>query len=344
VIAPAPNEAAQLAFLANIQRILEEGRFTATYKFALLIALTDLAVERGDDSGAALDVPLVAIAEKFVEMYWGHTRPFAGAVLQQNTGANIALLNLLATIQRVATTLAEARRRTDWPTLLRQVAQLVRTMPLFKLQALRGDARLVFLYEERVEDRSIRLLPGVVYCLRRFSGLIRTLARNAWLDEIRSFAANRHYVAESHSLPEFLFGTDRIALDQVREVLHPLQGGCCFYCGEPMHHGSHVDHFVPFALYPAHLAHNFVLAHAGCNGDKSSLLADLPHLDSWVERNIRYGDEIAGHLKGSRIAVDGDSATGIARWAYKRAERSEALLWSSRGVTRPFPRGMALPF
>ncbi len=111
-----------------------------------------------------------------------------------------------------------------------------------------------------------------------------------------------------------------------------------------MHHGSHVDHFVPFALYPAHLAHNFVLAHAGCNGDKSSLLADLPHLDSWIERNVRYGDEIAGYLQNSRIAVDGDSTTGIARWAYERAARSEALLWSGRGVTRPFPRGMALPF
>ena len=42
---PIPSEATQLGFLADVQRVLEEGRFTATYKFALLIALTDLAVE-----------------------------------------------------------------------------------------------------------------------------------------------------------------------------------------------------------------------------------------------------------------------------------------------------------
>ena len=81
--------------------------------------------------------------------------------------------------------------------MVRKVAQLVRVMPLFKLQALRGDTRLVFLYEERVEDGAIVLLPGVAYCLRRFSGLVRTLARNAWIDEVRAFAANRQYVAES---------------------------------------------------------------------------------------------------------------------------------------------------
>ena len=109
-------------------------------------------------------------------------------------------------------------------------------------------------------------------------------------------------------------------------------------------HGSHVDHFVPFALYPADLAHNFVLAHASCNGDKSSLLADLPHLDSWVERNERYGDEITGLLRESRIAVDRDSATGIARWAYHRVASPAAILWTGRGVTRPFPTDAVLPF
>jgi len=101
---------------------------------------------------------------------------------------------------------------------------------------------------------------------------------------------------------------------------------------------------VPFALYPANLAHNLVLAHASCNGDKSSLLADLPHLDAWVERNENHGDEIAGQLRETGIAVDRDSTTGIARWAYQRAASSEALLWSGRGVTRPFPKGAALPF
>ena len=46
---PAPTPSAQVAFLRELQRLLDEGQFTATYKFALLLALADLAVERGDE-------------------------------------------------------------------------------------------------------------------------------------------------------------------------------------------------------------------------------------------------------------------------------------------------------
>lgn len=338
-----PTDAAQLAFLANVQRILEEGRFTATYKFALLIALVEIAVEHGDDCGAEMAVPLVAIGEKFVEMYWAHTRPFAGGVLRQNSHANIALLDHLSRLQAAAPTLAIARRHPDWPALVRTATRQVREMPLMKLQALKGSARLVFLYEEHVEAGSIRLLPGVAYCLRRFAGLIRSLARNAWTDEIRSFAANQYLIGSTESLPEFLFGSDRVPLDAVRTLLDPLQGGCCFYCRERLHGGVHVDHFVPFVLYPANLAHNFVLAHASCNGDKASLLADLPHLDAWVARNERFGDAIAEGLATGPVHVDRASATGVARWAYRRAASSRALLWARRGVTRAFPDGATLP-
>lgn len=47
---PTPEE--QVRFLRNVQRLLAEGQFTASYKFALVHALADLAVLRGDDTGA----------------------------------------------------------------------------------------------------------------------------------------------------------------------------------------------------------------------------------------------------------------------------------------------------
>jgi hypothetical protein len=40
--APTPEE--QVQFLRNVQRLLAEGLFTASYKFALVHALADLAV------------------------------------------------------------------------------------------------------------------------------------------------------------------------------------------------------------------------------------------------------------------------------------------------------------
>ena len=68
----APSHADQIDFLARVQKILDEGQFVATYKFALLIALIEIAIERGDDSGAPLDLKIDWIAEKFIELYWGH--------------------------------------------------------------------------------------------------------------------------------------------------------------------------------------------------------------------------------------------------------------------------------
>ena len=49
---PAADE--QIRFLVNLQRLLDEGLFVASYKFALLLALADLSVEYGDDTGAPL--------------------------------------------------------------------------------------------------------------------------------------------------------------------------------------------------------------------------------------------------------------------------------------------------
>lgn len=80
----------ELTFLRKLQRLLDEGEFTATYKLALLNALADLSVERSPAPDGSLHLPLTAIAEKFIEYYWPQVKPFravagAPAVLRQNT-------------------------------------------------------------------------------------------------------------------------------------------------------------------------------------------------------------------------------------------------------------------
>ena len=182
---PVPADADQLDFLARVQKILDEGQFVATYKFALLIALIEIAVERGRDTGDALDVPLDWIAEKFIELYWGHTREFQGTVLRQNTGTNIAVLGRIERLQAHTMSLADARRARQWPAAVRDVGRIVRQMPLFRLQLLRGGQREAFLFDEEVVDGAIRLKPGVAYCLRKFSTLLGSLARHGWLREVR---------------------------------------------------------------------------------------------------------------------------------------------------------------
>jgi len=70
---PPPEE--RLAFLRTLQRVLKEGDFTATYKFALLQALLDIAVESRIRNDAELQVSYRQLAERFVEYYWGTPSP-----------------------------------------------------------------------------------------------------------------------------------------------------------------------------------------------------------------------------------------------------------------------------
>ena len=79
---PPPSAEQQLVFLAKIQRLFAEGDFTATYKFALLIALADLAVEMGADDGAELNLSVRQIAERLSNSTGGthpHTAPIGRA-------------------------------------------------------------------------------------------------------------------------------------------------------------------------------------------------------------------------------------------------------------------------
>lgn len=173
---PNPTPEEQVHFLRNIQRLLSEGLFVASYKFALIHALADLAVLKGDDSGAPLRIDTKEIAAKFVELYWQQCRPFTiggeptGLVLQQNTGRQAAIISEIAKSQEeFGSSLFRLKQVASdrWSKLISEVDQVVRTMPLWKLQTV-GDERLDFLYENLDRGNEVTLKPGVAYCFREF--------------------------------------------------------------------------------------------------------------------------------------------------------------------------------
>src|SRR5690242_4793754 len=150
---PVPTPEDQVQFLRNIQRLLAEGLFVASYKFALVHALADLAVLKGDDSGASLRIDTKEIAAKFVELYWRQSRPFvvgnqtSGLILLQNTGKQAAIISQIAKSQQESDgSLFRFKRSGRWSSLVADIDQVVRTMPLWKLQTM-GDERHEFLYE-----------------------------------------------------------------------------------------------------------------------------------------------------------------------------------------------------
>ena len=67
-----------IGFAEKVLELLDEGRYTATYKYAVLLALIDLCLEGTQASGAPPEmVTTRQLADKIVELYWPHTVPFA---------------------------------------------------------------------------------------------------------------------------------------------------------------------------------------------------------------------------------------------------------------------------
>jgi hypothetical protein len=181
----------------------------SAFKYALLMALVDLAVEDGDDSGAPLWIATRAIAESFIEYYWRQAVPYATSaaalVLRQNSDRQATVIRLIgAARQRYDRSLpAIMRNAAAWRDLVGAVAQVVREMPLWKLQRV-GREVLEFLYPNTGRGAHIELPPGIAYCFRQFHALVQDMVQAAWLRDVR--ALNTELLGESTDLREFLFG------------------------------------------------------------------------------------------------------------------------------------------
>lgn len=112
--------------------LLDEGQFVATYKFAVLLGLMDVCLERTSASGEApRTVSTAELAEKVIELYWPQVAPYepltAHPILRQNTGPHEAVIvSRVTRFRQQAGTEAtgvlskarngepEAYRRLDW--------------------------------------------------------------------------------------------------------------------------------------------------------------------------------------------------------------------------------------
>lgn len=335
---PPPSADQQLVFLAKLQRLFAEGDFTATYKFALLTALADLAVEHGRDDGASLTLSIRKIAERFISLYWRHTSPYGSgrygaspAVLSQNLGEQAAVLSAIGGFRKTTgiSSFVQAKTHQDFAGLVTGVAATVSAQPLKYLHNFGGGTDQ-FLYE-RNERGLVRMLPGVAYCLRRFYPLIQQLTRTEWIAHIKGNQRNHSILGDVDDLEDFLFSTSRQSLEAMGSALRKLDGDRCFYCDGKLG-AADVDHFVPFSLYRRDIAHNFVLAHPACNRSKSDALAAYAHLDRWLSRLDAQGSDIAQIGYDVGIPSAPDVICHVGRWAYEGAVGASAKAWRAPRV------------
>lgn len=328
-----PTAQEQLKFLKNIQLILQSGSFSSTYKFALLISLSRLAIEKGEDSGESLSLEYAEIAEKFIELYWKQAVPYTfndegQLILNQNNGKQAAIVNRIIELRQIYSSLGLLRRDSAvLSKLVKDVARTVKDMPVRYMQNINGQ-NFEFLYQFEQSKQRLTLLPQVMFCLRQFSEIIEELCQKRWIDYIRKNSSNAPILNQLPNLQQFMFEPSRNQLNAVANVLVELQDCKCFYCNKSMRKGSYaVDHFIPWSMYPSDTGHNFVLADSSCNSKKSNLLASDEFLHKWQERNEEHDLIIVDRISVLGFLTDKERSHKVAEWAYSQGKENNYLMW-----------------
>jgi len=330
-----PSAEEQLRFISGIQKILDEGSFVATYKFALLMALADFAVQSGLNGDDPEQLSTIDLAESFICLYWRQARPYShtqtedGMLLKMSSDKQPVVFSRIAELrEKYNGRLADLRNSTgDWQRLKREAANTIARMPLWKLQVV-GSTVVALLFQQAgqgYQGNRITLMPRVLSCLRLHYELVRSLVQSAWLRHVRRL---NMAALQDRDLDAFLFDSERTTWPSgLRTILRDVQQGTCLYCGGVIRDAGDIDHFIPWARYPLELGHNFVLAHAACNRSKSDLLAAPRHLATWHNRNVCHSDVMKQAFEANSILHDYDTTRRIVGWAYGQAGFSQGQLW-----------------
>jgi len=356
------GERGAIALAERVLAVLDEGTFSATYKFALFTAILDVCIERTSRHGLPPTVITTRqLAARVLELYWNHSVPYgAQGVLRQGGTVAGGQAEIVRRIERTRArwassqtdTLFRARldHRDEFSRLLAFTEWKLIEMPIPRLQVLgRREDRFLYEYNWTQEirratvseyqrggasrfDNRLLLRPGVAENLVRLNGVLRPLFYRQWALMVASM--NRLPEAE---LERFLFGSERVPLDTIRAPLRDLQDDRCFYCHRRLDRRADVDHFIPWSRYPDDGLDNLVAADPRCNGSKRDFLAAAEHVERWVRRTQQLDGQLADMAREIRWHRDADRSRAVASAMYLRLPGS-ARLWIRQSEFGPLER------
>jgi hypothetical protein len=303
-----------IEFATELLELVHSASTTTSYKYALLMALIEMAAESEPGDGS-LVITTRQIAMRTLELYWPQARAFHGdRRLSQLCGRGRSIVDHIAAWQAGlgeqlgSPQLARRRDTAGFEALLDEIEWLMIRHPIPLLQRI-GGRSLDLLYEPswvaelargpvrayqagRASefDNRVVLLPGVGVKLATLAPLFLPLIRREWT---RFVARANQQLSDEARIEDFLFEPDREQLGRaLRRELSAMQERRCFYCREPLGNRVDIDHFLAWSRCGASAIDNLVAAHPTCNNDKSDLLVASPHLDRWIDRLDHGRDDL----------------------------------------------------
>ena len=330
----APSADFQIDFLRNLQWLLESSSYNTTYKFALIIALSNLSIESGISDQRSLALSYEQIAEQFITLYWRQTMPFSAedssSVLSQTVNrGQIKVINSILELQKnSSSSLLKAQKVNPkaWNRAINQIVRILKDNPIERLQLADQKIERDFLYN--FNNDLVTLKPGIAYCFSRFNQIVLKLCQQYWADFVRNNRNNKDLFSDDIDLQGFLFDQPRQNLGALVPILYDIQQGQCFYCHKPLKNHQQVDHFIPWSKYPIDTTHNFVLADNKCNNNKRDYLAEERFYEQWLSRNQRYGGQITNETKSMGFISNQQRSETISSWAYQIAIEHNDLVWT----------------
>lgn len=338
-----PTTEFQLNFLRRIQWLLESSSYTSTYKFALLIAVTNLSIESGIDDNSEYVISYEQLAEQFIQLYWTQVLPFSDknseSILRQSitTGQAKVVTSILNLQEETKTTNLNLARICDtkkWQSTVKEVARTIKSYPAKYLQSAEDKVSREFFYIYHPRENTIVLKSGIAYYFTRFSQIIHKLCQQYWAEFVRNNRYNKSYFSNDVDLQYFLFNQSRQNLSLLVPILNDIQQGQCFYCQKQLKKDIEVDHFVPWSKYSNDTTHNFVLTDHKCNNSKRDYLAEEKFYEKWLKRNQQYGQVLQQETDGMGFISNQKRSEMVSQWAYQLAVEHEDLVWSPKSNMR----------
>jgi len=318
--------------IERLLRVIDEGRRTATYKLALLLALIDATAT----SPGAQELPTRLLAERVLELYFPQTRSYvdrAGSAheLRQISMKASPVLAAASDLRaraaaRSLANLHQVRSRmpADYERAVDTVEDTFVRYPIPLMQVV-GGAAVPFLYSvdwsegttlrqlRRTGGDRVRLLDGVADRLVVIGPMLRPLIELHWSRDVARWT---RLPMEDDDLRAHLFGTDRTAFPKALVgQLTELQGHECFYCGARLSARREVDHFLAWSRWPNDAVENLVVADA-CNSHKSNHLAATEHLTRWRARLLTAAPDLAQVAGATSWPTDADRTGALVHTTY----------------------------